>query len=59
MTYARKTRDVWHVEIDYGRGWEHELTESSHADARAQARCYRENVPEYPLRIRRRRERIE
>lgn len=54
----RKTRDVWHVLVNYGQGWEHELTESSLADARTQRKCYRENCPEYPVRIVKRRERI-
>lgn len=59
-TYKRKTRDVWHIEVHYGaHGWEHEVTEISWADARAQLRTYRENCPQYPVRARKRRERIE
>lgn len=58
MAYVRKTQDVWHVLINYGQGWEHELTEDSFRAARDQRRTYNENVPEYPVKIRKRRERI-
>lgn len=54
----RKTRDTWQLWIDYGNGWEHEITESSLADVRAQRKCYRENCPQYPTKIVKRRERI-
>lgn len=54
----RKTRDAWHLMIDYGQGWEHETTEHSLADARARLREYRENCPQYPARLKRARERI-
>ncbi len=57
--YKRKTRDVWHFLVHYGSGWEHETTEPTLAAARAQRKCYRENCPEYPTRIVKRRERIE
>jgi hypothetical protein len=58
MAYQRKTKDVWHIEVNYGGGWEHELTEDSWLEAKAQLKCYRENCPQYPVRARRRRERI-
>jgi hypothetical protein len=57
-TYTRKTRDVYHFLVNYGQGWEHETTEDSLREAREQRQCYRENCPEYPTRIVRKRERI-
>jgi hypothetical protein len=58
MSYARKTKDVWYILVNYGHGWEHELTEESWKDARAQMKCYRENCPQYPVRSRRTREKL-
>jgi hypothetical protein len=60
MSYTRKTRDVYHFLVRYPgpHGWEHETTEDSLQDAIAQKRCYRENCPEYPTRIVRKREKV-
>lgn len=58
MAYTRKTRDVWEIQVNYGYGWECETAETSAADAKAQAKCYRENV-HFPVRIVKRREPIE
>jgi len=60
-SYVRKTRDVWDIEqnFGYGDGWEVVTTETSFREARDRRREYRENQPEYPVRIRKRRERIE
>jgi len=55
MTYIRKTRDEWQLWIDYGQGFEHELTEDSYREIRQRAREYRDNCPQYPRSIRRRR----
>ena len=55
---ARKTRDTWEIHVHYGQCWEHECTEMSRADAIAQRRTYRENVPQYPVKIVKRREKI-
>lgn len=52
MTYKRKTIDVWHLDVNYGQGWEHELTEDSFAEIRQRRKEYLENCPEYPTRIR-------
>ncbi len=56
--YIRKTRDVWEIHVDYGQGWEYEIAEFSFSEARARRREYRENCPQYPLKIVRKRERI-
>lgn len=57
MAYVRKTKDVWEIQVDYGYGWECETTEETSSEAKAQARCYRENV-HYPVRIVKKREPI-
>lgn len=59
MPYIRKTRDTWELHVNYGQGWEHEVTEFSFRAARDQRRAYRENCPEYPVKLVKRRERIE
>lgn len=58
--YKRQTRDVWHIEVRYPgpHGWEHELTEDSWREAREQLRTYRRECPEYPVRARKRREKV-
>lgn len=56
MAYTRKTVDTWQMWVNYGSGWEHETTEDSRAEAKAQQKCYRENCPEYPTRIKKVRE---
>jgi hypothetical protein len=52
----RKTVDCWRFFLNYGAGWEHEITEYTFADMRENRRAYRENC-NYPLEIRRCRER--
>jgi len=54
MTRERKTVDTWEFHVDYGFGWEHEITEFSFQSMRKNAKLYRENVP-YPLKIVRKR----
>jgi hypothetical protein len=59
MAYVRKTRDEWQLWINYGRGWEHEISEDSSKEIRERAKEYRENCPEYPRQIKCKRVRIE
>jgi hypothetical protein len=54
----RKTRNCWRFYVNYGQGWEHEITEYTFAEMRENRKAYRENCP-YPLRVRFGRERIE
>ena len=54
----RMTQDVWHIYVNYGHGWEHELTEATWADARAQLATYRANCS-WPVKACKRRERIQ
>jgi hypothetical protein len=51
--YERKTRDEYQIWVKYGSayGFEHEITEDSWKDARDRVREYRENCPQYPVRI--------
>lgn len=51
MVYVRKTRDEWRLHINYGLGWEYEVSEDSGTEIRKRRREYRENCPEYPRRI--------
>jgi hypothetical protein len=50
-TRTRKTRDEWQLWINYGQGWEHEISEESFREARERRKEYSENCPEYPTRI--------
>lgn len=59
MARERKTVDTWQLHVNYGQGWEHEITESTSREARERRREYRENCPQYPTRIVYRRERKE
>lgn len=59
MAYQRKTRDVWFLWVNYGYGWEHELTEFTRKEAQQRLKEYRENCPQYPCYISKHRERIE
>ncbi len=54
MSRERSTIDTWEIHVNYGQGWEHECTEFTFADGRAQARTYRENCV-YPIRVVRKR----
>lgn len=57
MAYVRKTVDVYEIQGNCGYGWECETVENSWKAAKAQAKCYRDNV-NYPIRIVKKRERI-
>jgi hypothetical protein len=60
MAYKRKTRDTWelHVNYGFGHGWEHELTEYARSEAKQRLKEYRENCPQYPAKVIKKRERI-
>lgn len=60
MRYVRKTRDRFDVEVNYGygHGYECVTSETTRGEARARLREYRENEPGFPMRMRKRRERI-
>ena len=51
MEYQRKTVDVWRLFVDYGCGYEHELDEFSRAEALERVQEYRENCPQFPVRL--------
>jgi hypothetical protein len=59
--YQRKTRDIWNVEQYTGPeyGWEAVCSEDTFKEARERRKEYRENQPEYPVRIKLLRERIQ
>jgi len=56
--YKRVTRDCWRFYVNYGHGWEHEITEYTRAEMKVNRAAYRDNCS-YPLRVRFGRERIE
>jgi hypothetical protein len=51
MTRTRKTRDEYRLHVNYGQGWEHEISEDKFREALARKREYQENCPEYPTKI--------
>lgn len=57
MARYRKTIDTWQIWVCYsGNHYEHECTEFTAFAAREQRHAYRVNAPEYPVRIKRKRE---
>ena len=50
--YARKTKDEYSIQGHYGYGWEDETCEDSYNEARKRLKEYRDNMPEYPHRMR-------
>jgi hypothetical protein len=61
MAYQRKTRDYYSIQQYTGReyGWEEVNAEDNWRDAQRSVKEYSENQPEYPVRRRLKRERIE
>ncbi len=59
MGYVRKTRDEIVIEQNFGHGWEEVCVEESWTAARARKKGYVENQPEYPVRIRSKRVKLE
>lgn len=59
MSYVRKTRDEIDIQQRTESGWETVHTEEKWREARVRAREYRENQPEYPVRCKATRVRIE
>lgn len=57
MAYTRKTIDVWEMYVDYGCGWEYELSEYSLQEIKKRKKEYKENCPQYPVKIVKKRER--
>jgi len=52
MTYIRKTQDEYEIQQYYsGYGWECITTEMNRKAAVMQRKCYRDNQPEIPVRI--------
>ncbi len=57
MPYKRKTRDCWRFYVNYGQGWEHEITEFTFAEMKENRKAYRTDC-KYPLKIVRGREKL-
>lgn len=58
MAYIRNTKDEWQFWLNYGQGWEHEISEDTREGMKVNRKAYRENCP-YPLKIVKKRVRIE
>lgn len=43
MSKPRKTRDEWRLFVNYGFGWEHEVSEDTAKEARQRLREYQAN----------------
>lgn len=48
MAYQRKTKDVWHIETNWGYGWETEST-YDHDDYENPSKAAHEDAKEYRL----------
>jgi len=56
MAYIRKTEDEYEIQAKYpSYGWELVTTETTFRLAKQQIRCYRENEPGVPFRIKHKR----
>lgn len=53
--YIRKTEDEWVIFGNYGYGWDELCCYDSYAEAKADYRAYRENEPNYPHKLIKRR----
>ncbi len=51
MAYVRKTTDEYRLHVNYGHGWEHEVTEATRREARERLKEYNENCPQYAARV--------
>lgn len=51
MTYQRKTSDEYRLHVNYGQGWEHEVSEETYKEIRERRKEYSENCPEYETKI--------
>lgn len=51
MAYQRKTKDEYEVQQCIYGEWSMVTTEDTFKDAKVQAKSYRENQSEYPVRI--------
>lgn len=52
MAYVRKTKDYWSIRQFTSLGWEEVSAADTYAEARQLLKEYRENQPEYPVRLR-------
>ena len=48
---VRKTKDEYQLHVCYGQGYEHEVTEDTWKEIKLRAKEYRENCPQYPCKI--------
>ncbi len=58
MSYIRKTKDEFQIWQHTAQGWEEVCAEETRREAKERLREYRENQPEYPVRMVKRRVKI-
>lgn len=58
MARKRVTVDEYQIHVNYGGSWEHEISEDTRKEALARLKEYRENCPQYPATIVKKRVRI-
>jgi hypothetical protein len=51
MPYVRKTEDEYQIHQKTQMGWEEVCCESTRKEARETIKLYRENQPEYPVKV--------
>ena len=51
MGYKRKTSDEYRLHVNYGQGWEHEVSETTRQEIRQRRKEYAANCPEYETKI--------
>jgi hypothetical protein len=51
IMYKRRTFDEYQLHINYGQGWEHEISEESRKEAKERIKEYCANCPQYPVKI--------
>jgi hypothetical protein len=42
---------LWKLSVNYGQGYEYEIGELSFKEIKQRAKEYRENCPQYPIRV--------
>jgi len=41
----------WQILVNYGQGWEYEIAETNYREAKKRIKEYRENAPQYPIKL--------
>ena len=60
IMYKRKTIDTWELHVNYGyaHSFENEITEYTRQEIKQRVKEYKENVPQYALKVIKKREKL-